>query len=95
VHLPNTIPTKEKPSVANAKIAFATEGGWLNVSDRDRKAWSAAYPALDIDAELAKAWAWADANPKKQQWKRFLTGWFGREQKRASTVTAKSYGKVI
>lgn len=44
--------------------------------------WKAAYPGLDIDAELRKAFAWLNANPDKrrtaQGMPRFLVNWFNR-----------------
>lgn len=59
--------------------------GWHGVTASDRKTWAAAYPAVSIDGELAKAKAWCEANPKnkKGNWRRFLVGWFSRTQDRA------------
>jgi hypothetical protein len=56
-----------------------------------------AYPGVVIDVQLAKAWAWADANPKhrKSNWKRFLTNWLSRAQESARPAdTGKPFGKV-
>ncbi len=59
--------------------------GWHGITDEDRKAWAEAYPALAINTQLAKAFAWVVANPKnrKANWRRFLVNWFSRSQERA------------
>lgn len=59
--------------------------GWSGITALDRKAWAAAYPAVNLDVQLAKAFAWTQANPKnrKSNWRRFLVGWFSRQQDRA------------
>lgn len=48
------------------------------------KAWSAAYPGVDVMAEVRKAHAWEVANPKKRKVDkaRFLGNWLARSQDR-------------
>ncbi len=43
-------------------------------------AWRAAYPRVDIDTEIAKAYAWEASNPKntKRNKERFVNGWLSR-----------------
>ena len=64
-------------------LAWTIDAGWVGMTDRDRQDWSVAYPAVNIDQEMAKAHQWLLARPAKQRkkrWRAFLTGWFGRTQ---------------
>lgn len=63
-------------------------GGWSGISPEKRALWAKAYPAIDLDVELAKAFAWMLANPKnvKSNWERFLAAWFTRSQDRAAAA---------
>ena len=80
------------PSVMNEKIPRSSqeekiifyEGQFTN-TERRASLWEAAYPAVNIKTEIAKAAAWLLANPKnaKQNYERFLTNWLGRAQERA------------
>lgn len=47
-----------------------------------------AYPAVDVEREIAKAHAWVLANPKnkKSNWARFLNGWLRKAQDKAPRV---------
>jgi hypothetical protein len=65
---------------------------FLHITPGLRDAWQRAYPALSLDAELARAAAWLIANPKnkKSNYARFLTGWLSRAQDRAPRVAAIS-----
>lgn len=60
---------------------FAVPG---NLSER----WEAAFPAVSLDAEMAKAAAWLIANPKnaKSNYARFLTNWLTKAQDKAPRV---------
>lgn len=51
--------------------------------------WRLAYPAVDVDLELQRAYAWSQANPKhrKSNWHRFLVNWLARTQDRARPTT--------
>jgi hypothetical protein len=88
-----TPPAPTVPVVAPVKIMPDFEKRvWLNISEKDRAGWVKAYPAVDVDIELAKAMAWLVANPtkKKSQYGRFLNGWFSRCQDRGGTVKGAS-----
>ncbi|MCC6738234.1 MAG: hypothetical protein IT452_04250 [Planctomycetia bacterium] len=54
------------------------------------KAWSAAYPGVDIVAEVRKAHAWEAANPRKRKVDkpRFLGSWLARAQDKPGTSAA-------
>lgn len=79
---------RSKSSAASARIALSAEAGWVGVLDSDRALWKAAYPAIDVETQLASAEAWARANPanRKSNWKRFLTNWMSRAQEKAARV---------
>lgn len=48
------------------------------------------YPAIDVEQEFRKMYAWLDSNPKnrktKRGIKRFITGWLGRAQDKAPAM---------
>lgn len=79
---PSYEPSFNPKEEAAPKITFGDNGEWTGISDGIWRAWNAAYPALNLDRELAKAAAWLLANPKnkKSNYARFLTNWFGRAQ---------------
>jgi hypothetical protein len=58
------------------------------IPDAQRSRWTAAYPACDIDAELAKALDWCIENPakgRKSMYSRFLGSWLKRTQEKGGT----------
>jgi len=64
-------------------IEWHPETGFGGVTDADRRAWAAAYPAVDIDAELAKAHAWLAAEAPSGRWRNVRAGlrrWMARGQ---------------
>ena len=68
------------------KVEFVN-GQWIGITDQLRQAWSLAYPAVDIEAELLKAAAWIVSNPTmapRSQFSRFLLTWFSRTQDRSA-----------
>jgi hypothetical protein len=78
---------------SNANEVRFDAGAWL-VPDSLKAKWVQAYPAVDVDGELAKASAWLLANPKnaKSNYAKFLNGWLSRAQDRAP---AKGGGNVV
>lgn len=68
-----------------------SDSGWEGISDADRAAWAVAYPAVDIDRQLAAADQWLRANPakaKKSLWRRFVTTWLARTQERGGDAAS-------
>lgn len=64
---------------------------WLNIEASDMEAWAKAYPACDINSELAKAAEWIIANPakgKKSNYRRFIVNWLSRSQDHGGTLRA-------
>jgi hypothetical protein len=62
-------------------------GKWEGITAQTLEAWSLAYPAVEIQAELNKAAAWIISNPTmapRTQFSRFLLTWFSRTQDRSA-----------
>lgn len=62
-------------------------GQWVGITEQLKQAWSSAYPAVEIEAELKKAAAWIMSNPTmapRSQFTRFLLTWFARTQDRTA-----------
>ena len=77
--------TRSKPADA---ICWDVSAGWIGIEHADRTAWAKAYPATNVDVELARADQWLKANPEKahrSKWRRFITGWLSRCQDRGGT----------
>jgi cytoskeletal protein RodZ len=57
------------------------------ITDSHRERWATAYPAVEIEQQVAAAAAWLAANPKqrKKNIERFLTNWLSRQQERGGT----------
>ena len=64
-------------------LSWSVDGAWAGITDKDRTDWAVAYPAVNVDQEMAKAHQWLLARPAKQRkkrWRAFLTGWLSRTQ---------------
>jgi hypothetical protein len=76
-----------RPPKANGRlIEFdPVKGTFKGITEEQELAWQDAYPAVPIPPEIARAAAWAKANPanRKSNWHKFLVNWFGRAQDRA------------
>ena len=81
-------------SKVNEKIYFDFEKRiWLNIDDKDIKAWEETYPACDIKLCLNRMGEWLLANPekKKTRYRRFIINWLNRQQDSGGT---KKYAKA-
>jgi len=79
---------KRRRSPATSAVSWSADAGWHGITPHDRTEWAAAYPACDLDTELARATAWLRANPTKahkSNWRKFLVGWLSRSQDRGGT----------
>lgn len=76
--------TSDEPKRSRSlPIDWNPEAGFGGVTDADRRAWAAAYPAVDVDAELARAHAWLAAEPPSGRWRNVRAGlrrWMARSQ---------------
>ena len=86
------IKPKSKALAAHEKIEF-DGNGFQGVNGYLEK-WRAAFPAVDISQQIAKAEAWLIANPKNQKsnYARFLTNWMQRAQDYAPSVSGRAAG---
>jgi hypothetical protein len=69
-------------------VSWSADAGWQGITDADRQEWRQAYPACDLEPELARATAWLKANPTKahkSNWRRFIVSWLTRSQDRGGT----------
>lgn len=57
-----------------------------------REGFAVAFPAVSLEAEIAKAHAWVLANPKnrKSEWGRFLNNWLQKAQNSAPRVQTET-----
>lgn len=71
-----------KATQLDEKIAFSFESGeFKNISEKDKQAWSEAYPGLNVELALKQAVQWCLSNTaarKKTNWRKFLTNWLSR-----------------
>jgi hypothetical protein len=70
-------------------VRWSADAGWEGITDADLAEWAAAYPAADIQVELARATQWLKANSKKAKksnWRKWLTtSWLNNCQDRGGT----------
>jgi hypothetical protein len=81
-------PKRRKRSQPSDAVSWTAGAGWAGITDADRQEWRLAYPACDLEAELAKATSWLKGNPAKahkSNWRRFLVSWLTRSQDRGGT----------
>ena len=68
-------------------LPLVTGSGSFDVTIRYLNSLRPLYPAIDIEQEFRKMYAWLDSNPKNRKTargiKRFITGWLGRTQDKA------------
>lgn len=80
-------------SASTHLLTWDRVGGWSGVSDLIREAWTEAYPACDINRQLAAMSAWLMANPrkaKKSNWLKFANSWLTRSQDRGGDAKSTS-----
>ena len=73
------------PARARGGVVFDYATAELSgITDSHRERWAAAYPAVEINQQVAAAAAWLAANPKKRKKniERFLTNWLSAQQER-------------
>lgn len=71
--------TESPPSIALNRDSWT----WTGITDADRTAWASAYPAVNLDSEIAAAAQWcrtAGAKGYKSRYDRFIVGWLKRAQ---------------
>lgn len=81
----NTDNTDKVVEVDVTSILWTPEKKWEGITEEDRTTWAVAFPACDLDRQLAAMTAWLKANPKKahkSKWDRFIVNWLTRSQDR-------------
>lgn len=67
------------------QIRWDSSQGWLGIAQSDRESWGQAYPACNLETQLAQMSAWLRANTakaKKSNWRKFIVNWLSRSQDR-------------
>ena len=85
--------TKPPSGKATTKIFWSPQNGWLGIMEAHRSRWATAYPACNLDRQLASMDSWARANPKKahkSNWEKFITNWLTREQDKGGDLHGTS-----
>lgn len=74
-----------------AKPHWTADTGWTGISEEAKGRWRFAYPACDVEVQLAKMDVWLRANPDKahkSRWERFVVTWLSHAQDRGGDVRA-------
>lgn len=74
-------------------LGWSRDTKWYGINAEDKSAWLKAYPACNIDRQLAAMSAWLEANPAKavkRQWRRFIVNWLARSQERGGDEQARA-----
>ena len=88
--------TTEQDITSGGPIAWSADDGWVNVTFECRERWTEAYPAVDIEQQLARMDVWLRANPakaKRKLWERFITNWLSRGQDRGGDIASNPISK--
>ena len=84
--------SKYKSKYKSSSISYSlNERVWEGIAAIDMESWAKAYPACDINTELAKAGEWIIANPakgKKSNYRRFIVNWLSRSQDRGGGMAS-------
>jgi hypothetical protein len=70
------------------EFSWNASEGFAGITDADRQGWAEAFPAVNINRQLAAASEWLKANPAKRKTKirRFITGWLSRQQEKGGDI---------
>lgn len=82
---PEPKPKASRPPKPHERIRWTPEAEWTGITDEDRAKLAKAYPACDLDRQLAAMTMWLLANPaeaRKSKWFRFITNWLSRSQEK-------------
>lgn len=80
-----SMPTEPREPTPVAQLPLV-DGSEHAIHESQVREWSFAYPAVDVEAELARMRVWLAANPRKRKTKRgisaFVVSWLSRTQDR-------------
>lgn len=77
------------PASSPSKMSWSMADGFSGITPADREAWAEAFPAVNIDRQLAAAGEWLKSNPakaRKSNWRKFITGWLSKAQDRGGDI---------
>ena len=80
---------KTSSSLAQSQILWSRADGWSDISNEDKKGWKEAYPACDVDRQLAEMDDWLRSNPeraRRKRWRSFITKWLSKQQERGGDM---------
>ena len=89
-------PSRKKPASKPPPIKWSPRDLWEHITDEHRTQWAEAYPACNLDTQLARMTAWLKANPKKARksnWQRFIVNWLRTSQDRGGDTTSARAGQ--
>lgn len=69
--------------VQHSEPFWSKETNWRGITAEQQKRWALAYPACNVERQLAQMNEWLLANPaeaNKSAWARFVANWLKREQ---------------
>jgi hypothetical protein len=81
--------SEPKNTVIKIFFNFDTQE-WENITEKDFIRWSKAYPACNIERQLAQMSDWLVANPKnkKANYSRFIANWLSNAQQKGGDIKA-------
>lgn len=88
--------SKPDALTTSQKLSWSAQEGWQGLTDDLRAKWGMAYPACDIDANLARMDVWLRANPRravKSNWAAFAASWLTKEQNSGGELRYKNQGQ--
>lgn len=80
--------TEDKKGQGEKEPRWSKSNGWEGMTSDKVSELAAAFPSVDVPAELLRMSAWLTANPtksRKRQWLRFVTNWLARSQESSSS----------
>ena len=84
--------------VPTRPLAWSRTAGFKEITPDLHQKWRIAYPALNIDRQLAAMDQWLRANPAKavkKNWLRFVTNWLERKQERGGDIPSFRSPKIF
>jgi len=74
-------------------IQWAEASGFIGISESQINRWKSAYPAVNIERNIAAASEWLASNPTKRKklHGRFLNNWLSRAQEKGGDVARDGY----
>lgn len=74
-------------------IEWSPQSGFTGITNEQIERWKTAYPAVNIERNIAAANEWLRTNPakRKKQNARFLNNWLARSQEKGGDIASNGY----